>query len=366
MSTINTTLWPIEPHTEAKHEILQKYLNAWLPILTKWHGKVVYIDGFAGPGEYVGGKIGSPIIAINSVINHTIKINSDIMMLFVEAKKDRCKHLESSVMALDIPDNIKVKILCNEFKNVMGELLDHLEAKNGALAPSFVFIDPFGFSGIPMDIIKRIMQNARCEVLITFMYDDMNRFLTIPGNEKHLDETFGSPKWRDTPPVGNSKARLQFLHNLYRDQLRSYAEIEHVHSFKMINKSNKADYFLFFGTNNITGLAKMKAAMWRIDETGSFQFSDATHNPLQGVLFETEPRFDLLKKIILNKFKGLEVRVGELEEFIITETPFLDSHYKTKILRPMEVADPPEIRVKVAGSRRRGTYKDKNILIEFL
>ncbi|MFX1535706.1 MAG: three-Cys-motif partner protein TcmP [Promethearchaeota archaeon] len=56
MSKINSTIWPIESHTEAKHAILKKYLNAWLPIITRWNGRVIYIDGFAGPGEYTNGE----------------------------------------------------------------------------------------------------------------------------------------------------------------------------------------------------------------------------------------------------------------------------------------------------------------------
>jgi hypothetical protein len=36
--------WPTEPHTEAKHAILRKYLGAWLPIMTKWNGRVLHID----------------------------------------------------------------------------------------------------------------------------------------------------------------------------------------------------------------------------------------------------------------------------------------------------------------------------------
>ena len=46
MSKNNSTIWEIEPHTEAKHEILEKYLNAWLPIMTRWNGRILYIDGF--------------------------------------------------------------------------------------------------------------------------------------------------------------------------------------------------------------------------------------------------------------------------------------------------------------------------------
>ncbi|PIU78275.1 MAG: hypothetical protein COZ28_01740 [Candidatus Moranbacteria bacterium CG_4_10_14_3_um_filter_44_15] len=56
MTKITSTIWNIEPHTEEKHEILRKYLDAWLPIMTRWNGRVLYIDGFAGPGEYIGGK----------------------------------------------------------------------------------------------------------------------------------------------------------------------------------------------------------------------------------------------------------------------------------------------------------------------
>src|SRR5215475_1669133 len=60
------TIWPIEPHTSAKHQILRNYLDAWLPILGKYNRRIVYIDGFSGPGEYAGGEPGSPIIALEA------------------------------------------------------------------------------------------------------------------------------------------------------------------------------------------------------------------------------------------------------------------------------------------------------------
>ena len=47
-------VWELEPHTRVKHIILQKYLEAWFPILSRYNGRVVYYDGFAGPGEYSG------------------------------------------------------------------------------------------------------------------------------------------------------------------------------------------------------------------------------------------------------------------------------------------------------------------------
>jgi hypothetical protein len=31
---VRTTHWELQPHTKAKHEILERYLEAWLPILS--------------------------------------------------------------------------------------------------------------------------------------------------------------------------------------------------------------------------------------------------------------------------------------------------------------------------------------------
>ncbi len=47
MSKSLGTIWNLDPHTAKKHEILRRYFEAWLPIMARWNGRVVYIDGFA-------------------------------------------------------------------------------------------------------------------------------------------------------------------------------------------------------------------------------------------------------------------------------------------------------------------------------
>jgi len=65
--TMNDTIWDIEPHTQKKHEILKKYIDAWTPIMSKYNRRLVYIDAFAGPGIYKNGEPGSPIIVLESI-----------------------------------------------------------------------------------------------------------------------------------------------------------------------------------------------------------------------------------------------------------------------------------------------------------
>jgi three-Cys-motif partner protein len=279
MSKITSTIWQIEPHTEAKHAILRKYLDAWLPIITRWNGRVIYIDGFAGPGEYIGGEDGSPIIAIKAVLEHRANINAKIRMLFIEAVNDRCEFLLQKVKGMEVPSNISTECICAKFDETLETILNYLDEQKARIAPAFIFIDPFGFTGIPFSLIKRIMGNEKCEVMITFMYEEINRFVADKRLWNGLNETFGTEKWEKVISEDDSRIRELLLHGIYKEQLKKEANIKFVHSFKMTNKTNRTDYFLFFGTNNIMGLKKMKEAMWKVDDSGVFEFSDATFNP---------------------------------------------------------------------------------------
>src|ERR1017187_8866326 len=96
--------------------------------------------------------------------------------------------------------------------------------------------------------------------------------------------------------------------------------------------------FSFFATNNLKGLEKMKEAMWKVDDTGSFQFSD--HTDARGLrsLFSARPNLAPLREAIIKNFKGRQVKIESLREWVIAETEFLPKHLKVPILAPMEDA----------------------------
>ncbi len=73
MAAPKSVLWSKEAHTQAKHEILSRYLGAWFPILiNKFHCACI-IDGFAGPGEYERGEAGSPLLMLQVLLRHPDK-----------------------------------------------------------------------------------------------------------------------------------------------------------------------------------------------------------------------------------------------------------------------------------------------------
>lgn len=353
------TIWKIDPHTKIKHLILKSYWQAWLPIMASYSSRLVYIDGFAGPGVYMGGEEGSPLIVLKSARDHVAQIKTEVIFLFVEKDEPRFNHLKQLIdeMRPTLPSNFKVDLERGEFDEKIGGLLSKLEENKRLLAPCFAFIDPFGFSDTPFDVIRRLMANPRCEVFVNFMFEEVNRFKSHP-NEKigeHLDRLFGTNSWREAVQLDAADEQRRALHDTYLTQLRQIAK--HVRSFKMLNKNNGTDYFLFFASNNIKGLEKMKEAMWKADPQGEFSFSDYTEARGLMNLFD-EPAFDLLKSQIVAKFAGLEVPVETVKEFVIGETAFLASHFKTQILKPMEDAGELEATRKDSKRRRKSTYPD--------
>lgn len=330
MATPKETLWGIEQHTEAKHEILRRYLSAWFPILGKYNNNIVYIDGFSGPGRYEGGQPGSPLIALDVAISHIDKLTSKVTFWFIDERTDRIEHLKSELSNKKIPNHFNVNPEVGKFHEKFVSIKSSIELGDKRPNPTFAFLDPFGFAGIPFSIIKKLLSYKRCEVLITFMVNAVNRFIEMPGIQESILETFGTDEALRIAKESKID-RIENLRELYQKQLKSAAIF--VRFFKMCNKNNRPIYFLFFATNNELGHIKMKESMWKVDESGNFIFSDAT-NPNQQILFDPGiEQKEILSKQIYDKFKsGRLVPSHQIRMFVENETAYLKKHMTSAMI----------------------------------
>lgn len=354
MTKPSETLWEIEPHTKAKHEILRRYLGAWFPILGSKIPRIVYIDGFCGPGRYLGGEEGSPIIALQEARKQPILINTDVNFLFIDEREDRIKHLESELSLLNIPSNFHIDTRVNEFEDTLTKILDALEKKGAHLAPTFAFIDPFGFKGAPFSLIKRLMSNSRTEVFINIMVDSVNRFVEhpLPVDRQHIKDLLGICD-DEIEGVINSQDRILAFRQLYQDKLLEHATF--VRYFEMRDNRNKVIYYLFFASNHPLGHKKMKEAFWKVDNQSGFKFSDRT-DPNQPVLFEFDPSIDLAKTLKA-RFSGTKQKSEDIISFVDNETAYIETHAKKALVHlenGNEISAEP---IKSDGAKRkRGTF----------
>ena len=355
-----TLTWPLEAHTRGKHMVLQHYMGAWLPILTSWNGRVLFIDAFAGPGEYSNGEPGSPVIALRALIEHRDKdrIRSEVNYLFIEKEEDRSRHLGEVLGDIKdkLPPNCNYEVINSTFDETLTEVLDTIEEQGTNLAPAFVMIDPFGVSGTPMRTIGRILKNPRSEVYVSLMYREMNRFLGHPSFSPHLDDLFGCHDWHETITLVDSESRKKVLFDLYRNQLKERGAKYVVH-FELY-EGQQLVYAIFFGTQHLEGCDKMKQAIWKVDPFGDFRFRGGQLGQLtlgESVTVD----FGLLESTLQEQFRSRGwQRIEDVEDFVKSDaTDFHSGHLRRKTLSPMEksgkveVERPPGRRGFVPGTR---------------
>jgi len=357
MATPKETLWELDPHTSAKHEILRRYLAAWFPILGTYHSRIVYIDGFSGPGRYKNGEPGSPMIALDVAVNHRKSTTGEIVLWFIEERDDRLAHLKQELAAVRVPAHFKVIADSGRFHEKFGSVLGSIEADKNALAPTFAFIDPFGFSGIPFSLIERLLGHKRCEAFITFMVDAVNRFLEHPEDKvvQHIAEAFGGDEAVKIAKGGGD--RIAKLRELYQSKLSSAAK--YVRYFEMRDRQDRTQYYLFFATNHELGHLKMKEAMWKVDPDGDFRFSDGT-NPNQMVLFEADPT-KVLAAQVRDEFRAKGTVTGfQVRIFVENKTAYLKKHMTASLKQEEESGRLKVEEHKTDGKKRRAnSYPDE-------
>lgn len=362
MTAPKEVIWEAEPHTLAKHELLRRYLEAWFPIIsTRFGSEFVYYDGFAGPGRYIGGEPGSPIVAVDVAVTHRTPITGALRFVFVEEDERRARWLEEiELPQIVMPPHFCAHVIHSNFEPALRGMLDDLDTRNVGLVPIFAFVDPFGMSGVPFSLVARLLKRRSCEAFITFMTRDINRFVSVL--PEHVNDLLGNPDAASliqAAPEGAAEAR-----RLYAYSLRKAARF--VRFFQMRDQRDCPIYDLFFATNDPLGHERMKDAMWAVDGSGAFRFSEGT-DPNQLTLLGHDPGAEVAQ-LISSWFAGKRVRAEEVLECVSHETRYVLKHTRDALKRMEQPGGVDGLSVvvhdrKADGTpRRRGTFAKGTVI----
>jgi three-Cys-motif partner protein len=312
----------------------------------------MYVDGFCGPGEYKGGEPGSPIIALQVASEHTRRLSSRIYFRFIDKRSDRTTHLQQTLRGIEWPGNFDVKVDCGEFEEVFGRELRAATDCTCSIPPTFAFLDPFGFSGMPYEIVSDLLSHSKCEAFINLSVDSINRFLNHPSDEirDHIVRAYGTNDILEIDKMSGD--RVLACRMLYQQQLLK--TVKFVRYFEMRDPRNHVQYYLFFATNHPLGHLKMKEAMWRVDPDGEFRFSDRT-DPNMAALFDVDNTATVCR-VLLGRFGGEElVTCRDIRAFIECKTSFLSRHMREALERLEDEGE-----VSVAERKEDGTPRKSN------
>ncbi len=357
--------WVYREHTRVKHILLEKYLWAWIPILGKGNPKICYFDGFAGKGKYEDGTKGSPVIALK-VADERADYYGRIFLYFIEKDKNNFSDLENVLEAerknLNNSDKIEIIKKNDVFANTVDKIFDYLKDKKGILVPSFFFIDPFGFSGIPFKAVSRILANPKTEIFFTFMARDIGRFIQDPKLRDTLTDLFGTDQWKE---IINLPDRDKGLIQLYRRQLHEAANAKFSLHFKVCESERlRTLYYLIHATNNFDGHSIMKSVMFNQSVSGDFAYlgpTDVTKRS-QTILFDIHD-MGQLREFLLKRFAGRTLTYEKIQEEACfpwySEPPYISKHYRA-VLRELKKENKVSVR-PVTSKTPRGMQKDDKI-----
>jgi three-Cys-motif partner protein len=359
------TVWKAEPHTIAKIEILEKYLERWFTILgmSARGNDLLYVDGFSGPGRYTNYPTGSPIAALRAAAKVRSSMGArwtagDIHCAFVESDLKRFEHLRDHLEVFSSVEGLVVHLFHDTFVNGLVSLKTQLPHFFSTSRPLMVFIDPFGATGAPYSVVSDLLSSGRSEVLINFDTDAVVRIFeagTGAGHERILRDIYGDDSWKELEQYRGSFTELCRLAVAnYKRRLRSIAGVKYVFAFEMRDRSNTLEYHLVFASQHPKGLQKMKEAMQEIDQAGDYTFSDG-HVGRQTLFRFDDPQ--AFATVLHSEFSGRTAPYEEVIDYALNETPFTNAKKMLRLLEKQNL-----IQVESTDSKRkRGTFPEQSV-----
>lgn len=284
MAKVRQTVWALEDHTRAKHELLTRYLSRWVPIFQHGYGKtsdLVLIDGFAGPGIYTDGEPGSPVLMIREYLKARRDPSTRLHCFFIEEHAARAAELEQRVGGFRGP-GCHIEVRQGDYADHYDDVMSYVDGLSGPAV--FAFLDPFSAVDNP-DLAVHVVVRPRSEALVYLPVGHFARFLDQPSMERTLDGVYGDDRWkvlrgRRTSEIRNGLIRL-YAELLSAPTANNNNERFYVEPFG-IQPANGELYYLFFATKHRRAVEAIRDAMWAVDPANGRRY-DARHPAQPGL-----------------------------------------------------------------------------------
>ena len=336
---------------QVKHRLIQEYLKGWFPILGSWSGRIIYFDTHAGRGQHATGERGSPIVALETFLdhNHREKIlrRCEVVFYFIELDDANLAELRERVEKLGkLPDRLVVITKVGNCYEILQGVVEKLRGEGQNLAPALIFVDPYGFK-IPGTILRDLMAFQKVELVVNVMWRELDMQITNAktglGTET-INEIFPDINWSSKINESSSEGRVDDVARLYCE-LTNAAWPTYIRMFD----NNRTRYFLLHLSNHRKGRRLMKDCMWKVcpDATDTGQFFARKFEEDTQLALTFKPDLSPLKSWVLKQLCGGPLEYSQIECALLSEL-WRETHLKEMI---RSLRESGEIKADGYGSR---------------
>jgi three-Cys-motif partner protein len=181
--------------SQVKAAIVAEYFETWAKIIastTKKSGgqRVGYIDLFAGPGRYEDGTTSTPLLILERAIQSPV-LRDMLVSVLNDSAQNHSASLAAAITALPGIETLRHKpeVNTSQVDNALAQAL-----QKARLIPSFFFIDPWGYKGLTLGLLKGAIKDWGSDCVFFFNYTRINMGIRNNAVEEHMAAIFGADR----------------------------------------------------------------------------------------------------------------------------------------------------------------------------
>jgi three-Cys-motif partner protein len=355
--------------SEVKARIVSKYFSTWakvvMPTAAKVGRKIAYMDLYAGPGRYKDGAASTPLLVLQTAIDHP-QMSQMLTVFLNDVDGNNTSTLQSEIDKLPGIEKLKHKpiVTCGEVDDRAAKYFNEKR-----LDPSFSFVDPFGYKGFSLRLVQGVIKDWGCDCVFFFNYNRINAGISNPAVVKHMDALFGRER------ADALRARLPYM----KPELREAAILEELASeirslggnyvlpFTFRNsQGTRTTHKLVFVSKHFKGYEIMKDIMAAESSTFDEGVPSLAYSPADAsmpLLFSLAQPMSKLKELLLKDFAGQTLSLTEIYEQHSVGKRYIKKNYR-EALGDLEAAERVSV-FSTNGTRRKGTFPD-HVKIQFM
>ncbi len=353
--------------SRVKTEIVRKYFIAWAKIILgaqdrfphQGESKIAYIDLFSGPGLYEDETKSTPIEVLELAINDA-KLRERLVVVLNDSNEDYARRLSDAITKLNGIELLKHK------PRVSAVAIDENTAhvfEDIRTVPSLVFLDPWGYKGISLDLIRALLKDWGNDCIIFFNYNRINMALSNPSAREDMVALFGDDALtqleNDLKRLRPKERETQVIEAFCR-VLKDSSPARYVLPFRFVDdKGCRTSHHIIFASKHFRGYEVMKDIMARESSSTDQGVPSLEYNPIdkrishkQPFLFQHSQPLDDLGEMLLHQFASRTLSMKEIYEEHSVDRSYIKGNYK-EVLRQLEEKGRIE-----ATKHRIGTFGD--------
>lgn len=303
--------------SQIKARIVSKYFDFWCSVMHGRNVRLGYLDLYCGPGVYSDGNPSTPILILKRALERP-EVREKLVTCFNDIDPNHTDALKKNIDAIPGIEKLKYKPIITSLAvdDAFADELRRQQIGGGA----FSFVDPFGYKGISIKLLRALMGEWGSDLVLFFSYNRINSAINYDGFRPHMDALFGASRVDRLREItaGEKPHRREAL------VLEEFAAALGEHGFRYVlpftfkrPDMDRTSHHIILITRAELGYGVMKEIMAKESSemqqgVPTFVYAKPLSENETPLLFELDRPLDNLEGMLLKTFAGQSLTVEQI------------------------------------------------------